>query len=460
MCENMISLKKIRKLDERVFPELLNNDCSIICLNKLSNREVIISIRKLYDKDKYFWVKDSSCWIYYVSSSLILKILGKIKETDLVIENQLSNKENIPLIDNHLLSEYKTLANKNQTERILALSEALNRIDSVTHSRDFSTREKVDILIEVSSYSFLVNKVTIDEVAKLADPEAQKATYDLARLTNRIVSSLTSVLSKNIFSDSCFFSLLQKSNGVTVRHMVRTFIMTNQFLAFFNRELTDNKLAARISYEFNTTYRSWYSDIIPNIHIDDLSLSDVFKGGMRPVAKEDIKIYSAGFLLHDIGKQRYLDYYEGDDGFDRRKIESHAKTGYRMLLQKTVYSEEIAAIAGYHHEYYGHNSGYGYYRELCGLMCGKRDHHHDTCISYELEDLNKFNSLAYLPVKLLEIVDVYDAVTDPGRSYKSPLEPFDALKFIRREFVMENKKIDFILFELFTQFLKEFNPSF
>ena len=47
---------------------------------------------------------------------------------------------------------------------------------------------------------------------------------------------------------------------------------------------------------------------------------------------------------------------------------------------------------------------------------------------------------------MLEIVDVYDALTDPGRKYRSPLKPFEAISFIRDHFLKEKVKVDPILF--------------
>lgn len=215
-------------------------------------------------------------------------------------------------------------------------------------------------------------------------------------------------------------------------------------------------LASKLRAVFQERYSHWYSSLLPHISAENLSLENVFKGGIRAVPRKELQVYSAGFLLHDIGKQRYMEYYEGSEQFDSRKVESHAKTGYRMLLQKTVYSSKIAAIAGFHHEYYGHESGYGYFRELYSLMqLDNKTFRHDSCISYDLNDLNRFRALAYIPVKFLEIVDVYDAVTDPYRSYKSHLNKKEALAFIREDFVQKNKKLDIILFDLFEQFVVE-----
>lgn len=461
MSENNVSLRKIRKLDERVFPELLKNKSFLTCINKKNGVEKKISINALYDNDREFWLKDDSSWTYYVNDLQLTSILQKINNFDMELEKRLvveDKKRKVceQFIEKDLNNVYESLVCKNRKDRIDGLSQALKRIKSVIHSRDISSEERRNILLEVSTYSYMVNKITLNEVVKMTDNEARKASFEVAKLTERIISSLTSVLDENSKDISFFYSLMGKSNGVTLRHMVRTFILSYRFLHFFNSEITHKGLASKTRVNFNQKYRKWYSSLIPQFPEQNLTLENVFKGGMRPVPDSDILVYSAGFLLHDIGKQQDIDYYEGPDEFDGRKVESHAKAGYRMLMQKTVYSEKIAAIAGFHHEYYGHESGYGYYRELCALM--KLDDHNyrlDSCMSYELEDLHKFKSLAYLPVKILEIVDVFDAITDPGRSYKSHLETFQALRFMKEEFVIKNKKVDLILFELFVRFLNE-----
>jgi len=453
MDDNLISLKKIRKLDERIFPELLKEKSFLTCINDKSGIRKKISINALYNNDKEFWLKDTRNWSYFVNSHQITLISKRIEENDLELERRLTVES---YIEEKISKEYDNLVKIKPEERISALTGALSRINSVINSRNVSVKEKNEILVEVSSFSYLINKVTLDEVVNLANGEARQATVEVARLTEKIISSITSILDSDMSNDIFFYSLAEKSNGVTLRHMVRTFVLSYKFLLFFNREMKDRGFASHLRAKFEKNYRRWYSSLIPHIPMKDLTLENVFKGGIRPIPAEEIKIYSTGFLLHDIGKQRYIDYYEGTDEFDSRKVESHAKTGYRMILQKTVYSEKIAAIAGYHHEYYGHESGYGYYRELCSLMkLGNKNFRQDSCISYELEDLHKFNSLSYLPVKFLEIVDVYDAITDPGRSYKSHMETFEALKFMREEFVLKNKKIDIILFELFVKFLNE-----
>lgn len=454
MDNKSVSLEQVRKLDERIFIELLEKNCLLLCINKKRRIKKKISLKVLYNNDCEFWLKDTSDWSYFVCSQLINSIMSDLKKMDMELEKRLTIKET--LIQKSISSEYDRLAKIKPQERLSALTKAFKHINRIINSRFATSEEKNKVLVEVSSYSFLVNKVTLDEVVRMTDEEARKATVEVANMTKKIIASLTNALRKDVKEYNFMHSLVEKSNCATLRHMVRTFVLSYRFVLFFNDKITHEGLASKLRSNFNEKYRNWYSTLIPHISREQLSLENVFKGGIRPIPEKDVKAYSAGFLLHDIGKQRYIDYYEGDDDFDFQKVEAHVKTGYRMLLQRTVYSEEIAAIAGYHHEYYGHESGYGYYRELCSLLLlENRNFRQDSCISYELKDLKEFKTLSFLPVKFLEIVDVFDAITDPGRSYKSPLDTFEALKLMNEDFVIKNKKIDLILFELFVSFIND-----
>jgi HD-GYP domain-containing protein (c-di-GMP phosphodiesterase class II) len=67
----------------------------------------------------------------------------------------------------------------------------------------------------------------------------------------------------------------------------------------------------------------------------------------------------------------------------------------------------------------------------------------------------EFEALAYFPAKVLEIVDVFDALTDPNRKYRKALTAEEALVMMREEFIEKHHKIDIILFDLFLRFVKD-----
>lgn len=80
-------------------------------------------------------------------------------------------------------------------------------------------------------------------------------------------------------------------------------------------------------------------------------------------------------------------------------------------------------------------------------------------MSFTMEPMIKFNALAYFPAKVMEIVDVFDALTDPNRKYRKPLSSDEALDFMQRQFIDEELKLDPILFDLFRTFTKGKQPA-
>jgi len=72
-----------------------------------------------------------------------------------------------------------------------------------------------------------------------------------------------------------------------------------------------------------------------------------------------------------------------------------------------------------------------------------------------MNSVNRFEALGYFPAKVLEIIDVYDSVTDPNRKYRKAMTPQEALAMMEEEFINKHHKIDIILFDIFTKFVQE-----
>ena len=165
--------------------------------------------------------------------------------------------------------------------------------------------------------------------------------------------------------------------------------------------------------------------------------------------------YAVGFLIHDIGKVDDIEYHEGEDAYDREKVVRHVKRGYQAVMNKTNYSPSAALITGYHHEYYNNRDGYGYFREF--LEQYKKSNPKaslDYCMAFDMESIIDYKALAYFPAKVMEIVDIYDSITDKNRKYRKPLSMEDALKFMKKTFIEDTQKIDPILFDMFSSFIR------
>jgi HD-GYP domain-containing protein (c-di-GMP phosphodiesterase class II) len=176
---------------------------------------------------------------------------------------------------------------------------------------------------------------------------------------------------------------------------------------------------------------------------------------MRAIREQELSNWATGFLIHDIGKASAVEYHEGESAYDRDIVVEHVKVGYTAVMNKTNYPRDAGLITGYHHEYYGDPAGYGYFRSYLEQYKKLRpDARQEACVAYELEPMMDYQALAYFPAKILEIIDVYDSLTDSNRKYRKALSPEEALAMLREEFIDKHPKIDIILYDLFADFVR------
>ena len=107
-----------------------------------------------------------------------------------------------------------------------------------------------------------------------------------------------------------------------------------------------------------------------------------------------------------------------------------------------------------HHEYYG--LGYGPYEKLHKFKVEKyASFQIPRIMSYDAKAIDECEAFAYFPAKMLEIIDVYDALMDPARKYRGgkTFTPEESLNIMREEFIEKHLKLDPILYDVFVEFL-------
>jgi hypothetical protein len=278
-------------------------------------------------------------------------------------------------------------------------------------------------------------------------------TYNLVKASSQLISA-------NVFNDDLMNALVSKSNGTIIQHMTRVYLKGLAFLSYYNKLVSSSSIINKLRISFNEKYSDFYHALLPHIHPDDITLEKVFYGGMRAIPENIFLNWAIGFLVHDIGKATAMEYHEGEAAYNRDIVMEHVKVGYSSIMNKTSYPRDAGLITGYHHEYYGDPSGYGFYR-TCFEQNRKLNPQMkpNACIAYDLEPMAGYEVLAFFPAKLLEIVDVFDSLTDPNRKYRKVMTTEEALTTIQEDFVNKHPKIDIILFELFLKFMHEIPPS-
>ena len=250
--------------------------------------------------------------------------------------------------------------------------------------------------------------------------------------------------------------MVEKSNGTVIQHMTRVYLKGIAFLSYYNKLVSTSSTIQKLRINFSKKYGQYYNFLLPHISPEHINLERVFYGGMRAIRPDLFLKWAVGFLIHDIGKAEAVEYHEGVASYNRDIVIDHVKQGYSYVNTKTNYPKEASLIIGYHHEYYGDSEGYGFFRAYFARY--KKDNPYarqEYCIGYDLVPVLDFQVLAYFPAKVLEIIDVFDSLTDPHRAYRHPMSHKEAIKMMRDEFINKHHKLDLVLFDIFVSFIKE-----
>ncbi|MDR0322241.1 MAG: metal-dependent phosphohydrolase [Treponema sp.] len=473
-----ISLSKVLPDGQSVNKEYINiileEDIPVLCLNRGSQKKRLMPFKVLYDNNGDFWQKPGGGWEYYLTGDDYKKLkekataasagwnkeVPKAKKTAKTDKLTQVNKDEEELeeieVEVGYGKEYKSFAQMSTEEKIECLNENKRMLLDLLSSKPRDETKITETLVNTTKDAALVNHTIISEVINLTDEEAKKATQEMVDSTQEMVKSSAQLIQESIFSNELMNTLVKESKGTIIQHMTRVYINGIAFISYYNKLVSASSAIQKIRIKFASAYRKFYSPLLPHMHLEDIDLESVFCGGMRAVPPDLYFKWAVGFLIHDIGKASAIEYHEGEAAYDRKIVIDHVKQGYKSITTKTNYPIEAALITGYHHEYYGDSDGYGYFRAY--LQRYKKDNpqaKQDYCIAYELEPMMDYQALAYFPAKVLEIVDIFDSLTDPNRVYRKAMLPEDALKMMREEFIEKRPKIDIILFDLFSSFIHE-----
>ncbi|MCL2764805.1 MAG: metal-dependent phosphohydrolase [Treponema sp.] len=440
----------------------------VLCVNKAAQKKRLMPFKTLFDNNNDFWHMSGS-WEYYLTEEGYNKLKSKLleKRPDWNVQKKPEEKKEKAAepaagvkMEMGFGSEYKTYAEMTAKEKIECLNNDKNRLNEILLSKTKDNAVVTEVLVDTTKDAAMINHATIEEAINLADDEAKKLTQDLVDSTQEMVKSSAQLISENVFSNELMNTLVEKSNGTIIQHMTRVYLNGIAFLSYYNNLVSTSSAIQRLRISFATKYRTFYHKLLPHMNLDDIVLERVFYRGMRAIPPELYFKWAVGFLIHDIGKAGAVEYHEGEALYDRKIVIDHVKQGYKSIMTKTNYPMEASLMTGYHHEYYGDVDGYGYFRAyLQQYKKANPDAKQDYCITYELEPILDYQALAYFPAKVLEIIDVYDSVTDPLRTYRKALSSEEALNMMKEQFVEKQAKIDAILFDIFSTFIREKNKQ-
>ncbi|MCL2129062.1 MAG: metal-dependent phosphohydrolase [Treponema sp.] len=448
----------VSSLNREYLAIMIRENTKVICINKNAGKKRNMPFKALYENNNRFWLQDSA-WEYFIEADEFAGIKEKAASGHYIPESKMEAEE-----EPEVLSDESELGFGKEADVILSMTipEQVNKIEeNKSKLNDLIVNKTKDpaivteALVETTKDAALINHAVLMNAMKAGDDEAKKITQTIVTSTTEMVKASVQLVTDDIFDNELMAALVQKSNGTIVQHMTRVYLCGISFLAFYNKLVSTSSIINKLRISFNGRYRNYYHTLIPNVDMEDLSLEHVFYKGMRSIPAEIFTQWAVGFLIHDIGKAGAVEYHEGEAAYNRDIVVEHVKLGYTSVMNKTSYPREAGLITGYHHEYYGDSSGYGYFRTyLEQYKKANPKARQDYCITYELEPMLDFIALAYFPAKVLEIIDVYDSVTDPNRKYHKAMKPEEALSMMREEFIVKKQKIDPVLFDIFETFIK------
>jgi len=456
-----------KEINKKYIDIITEEEIPVLCINNGTQKKRLMPFKTLHDNKENFWQVPDSTWAYFLSPEDYEKLKEKAisKHGSWDMDNPVlqgltrdTKKQSVSTEEDDMGfgDDYKIFLEMTAKEKVDRLNENKTRLDELLLQKSPKKEIVTEALVDTTKSAALINHTALENAIYHADDEAKKLTQDLVDSTYEMVKSSAQLISEDIFKNELMNTMVEKSNGTVIQHMTRVYLNGIAFLSYYNKLVSGSSAIQKMRINFVTKYRKLYKTLLPHVDIEDINLERVFYGGMRAIPPEEYMRWAVGFLIHDIGKAPAVQYHEGEASFDRNIVIDHVKQGFKYATTKTNYPKEASLIIGYHHEYYGDPDGYGFYRAYFSrYKKDVPDARQDYCISYELEPIFNYQALGYFPAKVLEIIDVYDSLTDPHRVYRKPLTSKEAIDMMREEFIVKHIKIDPILFDIFDMFVQE-----
>ena len=435
----------------------LQEEVSVICVSRETGKNKNMPFRAMFENNPRFWLQNDK-WEFFLSNDDFASVQSAAAGKESAWEpSGTGQAEPGKKEANHCFGkDYESIASMTDAERVRHINEDKNRLVALIALKPRQEHLVTEALVETTQNAMLHNHAALKKAMQLSNDDAKKQTQDLVDSTRDLVKATSQLISDNIFNDDLMNKLVAQSNGTIIQHMTRVYLNGLAFLSYYNNLVSTSSIIAKLRISISDRHRQYYQSLLPHVDIDDITLEKVFLGGMRAINENDFYNWATGFLIHDIGKAAAVEYHEGESAYNRNIVIEHVKIGYNSVISKTNYPKEAALITGYHHEYYGDPAGYGYFRAyLDEYQKANPQAKQGYTMTFDLAPILDFEALSYFPAKVLEIIDVFDSVTDPNRKYRKALDVEEALSMMEENFIKKHHKIDLILFEIFSKFVRE-----
>ena len=330
------------------------------------------------------------------------------------------------------VESYENLAPADRQQRFEDVREDLAE---ALGDRDVQKRnEKV---WSASEETFLLVKGALGQAGALSQGEYLE---ENKRVVDDILARLVGHISDKMETRRLFAQLGDFGDSCTLSHINRVFLQTMKFLHYFDYNL-DRGLETAVEKLFHPGQRYF-------LHFER-PFRSVFREGLKSWDKDRLSRAGLAGLFHDVGKIPNLSYFESEESYDRAAIEAHALKGYELMSGMGAWAAEAAFVAGSHHEYGGHPSGYGIRRTRPEMAPSPGA---PNLVSADLGVVLRGGARDHLLTEVVQIVDVYDALRCNNRRYRKRAFTEAETLTIMREMTRADRKLNLVLFDLFIGF--------
>jgi len=305
---------------------------------------------------------------------------------------------------------------------------------------------KAAVIMESVSQMFLLNKASL----KARPEEVSSHDRALAKDTDTIVGLALEMAEDPALMAGLFSCFQGLSNGQTINHVLRVFVSFTGFVGYYN-ELHQNRLSLTLRHAFPRAYLESYRALLPQLSTPLLTSDQLLQ--FPALGFYERKEYSLGAFLHDIGKMGNIDYFESEAAYDPVQIQQHVFLGAGLILMNYSNAHDGARMmAGDHHNALGKPGGYGITR-LERERSSRKPMETVRVLSGISDGFVSGEALGWLPVEMLAVADVYDAMTDNSRIYKKAMTSTEAAVFLEDNMVKAGK-LDPVLVDLYIDYLR------
>lgn len=300
-------------------------------------------------------------------------------------------------------------------------------------------------MVEVIANTFYANYANLED--NLSSENVKNNLFGVFIKTEWIVNILIELF-KNNESNRNYLLIEEIDTGSqTITNMCRALLWFIGFGLFYNDYIDRGLFTKNIRSNFKGKLARYYRRRLPDLNI---TIETVIKGGFRRInVEKELSQFAVGALLYDIGKVPFITYHDGTEPYDHELVKVHVLTGYNMVLKTKKYSFPVMAMSAFHHEYYGGKGSYNFSSPVIGKLTGEKYDFKSAnyFMTYDEDEFKAGQALAYFPCKVIEIIDVFLALTS-----KKKMSYLDALKTMKTEFVTRNLQLDPLLLEIFLDF--------